>query len=104
MKKKSFKNDDGSQSISEDIIVTGSQKQSSESNSKEMRPFQQLRSHQPFASKGSSIGESIQEDIMFSGEKRTPNKKSDKNSTSSIAEDSNLLLAEASRGSSSKLR
>jgi hypothetical protein len=43
---------------------------------------------------------------MFSNEKRTPNKKStsyDKNSTSSIAEDSNLLqAAEASRGSSSK--
>ena len=42
---------------------------------------------------------------MFSNEKRTPNKKSasyDKNSTSSIAEDSNLLLAEASRGSSTK--
>jgi len=42
---------------------------------------------------------------MFSNEKQkpTPNKRSlDKNSTSSIAEDSNLLNAEASRGSSSK--
>jgi hypothetical protein len=42
---------------------------------------------------------------MFSNEKQktTPNKRSlDKNSTSSIAEDSNLMNAEASRGSSSK--
>ena len=30
---------DGSSSISEEIIVSGSQKQSSESNSKELRPF-----------------------------------------------------------------
>jgi len=65
----------GDSSIEEEIIVSGSGKgaQSSEGSSKEnVKPFQQLRGHKPFEYRQhSSIGESIQEDLIgFSVDKK----------------------------------